>query len=1849
MKLSKISIFIVVLLTAITSCKNKKTELKAFHSYIKAYTSGIISNQDEITVVFFNNISGAVSGSDIEKKVFDFSPSVKGRTYWRDDKTIVFSPDKQLKSDTKYSVKLHLNKILQVPKKLKTFEFTVKTVKQSVNVDFGGLKAKDINDLTNQRLQGELTTSDFAENTNVEKILTATQGKRNLDISWEHSGNRHNFIINDIVRSEKQNKITVKWDASVIESTDKGEKAIAIPSLDDFSVFDIKVFQSPSQRIDIYFTDPLDPNQEPDGLIYLTSDNFTPVTFSVKENLVSVFPARHIKNSVTLIVDKSIRNIMGYNLKKGFSKKIAFENLKPALKPIGKGVIMPTSSDKGLIFPFKAVNLKAVNVRIIQIYEDNIAQFLQNNKLDGSREMRRVGRLIYKNTIQLISDKYIDYGVWNNFSLDLAKLIKTEPGSIYRVLISFDKSQSLYSCGNNTAGDELKPFSDKNEFADYDNPDLYYYDDFKIDYSVYNWSERENPCSESYYMNSKNFIARNILSSNLGIIAKSNENNDFIFVVTDLLTTNPVQGVNVDIYNFQQQLMTTVVTDNSGKAAASLSGKPFLLIAKKDKQRGYLRIDDGSALSMSMFNVSGKKNKKGLKGFIYGERGVWRPGDSIYISFILEDKNRVLPENHPVVFELYSPDNKLYYQKIATNGLNGFYDFRTATKKDDPTGNWLAKISVGGSVFTKYLHIETIKPNRLKINLDFGSEILHDNNLQNGKLNVKWLHGAPAKNIKVKIDLIVSKGKTTFKGYDNYSFDNPSKEFYSYDNTVFSGYTDENGNASVKTKINSGSKSPGMLTAKFKTFAFEESGNFSTDIFSLKYSPYKSYAGVKVPEGKGWNNALFSDKEILIPVVTLGENGNPVDRNKVKIQIYKIERRWWWEDASDYELARYVRDKRKNLIKTDYIDTRNGKALYKLKFNKETWGEKLIIVTDPVSGHSAGKLFFTTYSGWWYDNDVNTEAAEILSFTTNKKSYNTGDIVKVELPSSQTGKAFVSLETGSKILKTFWVDVAETGNKFTFTAEPEMCPNVYINISFIQPHNQTENNLPIRLYGIESVSVENPQTRLHPVLSMPDVLEPNQKVTVKVQEADGKKMTYTIAVVDEGLLDLTRFTTPDVWNAFYTHEALGIKTWDMYKYVMGASSGEMSGLLAIGGDEEIKPVDAKKADRFKPVVKFFGPFELTSGTNKHTFVMPNYVGSVKTMVVAGNNGAYGKTEKTTPVKKPLMVIATMPRVISPGEEVQLPVTVFAMDKKVKKVILSVENNNLLSLSGEKSKTITFTETGDKTVNFKIKVNNKTGVGKLKIIAKSRGEKAYYTIELDVRLPNPPITNIIDAVIEPGKKWETQYSALGVAGTNSGVVEVSRIKPMNLENRLNYLIKYPHGCIEQVTSSVFPQLYLENLVKLTDAQKQDIENNIKAGIAKIMTFSLNNGGLSYWPGQSGYASNWGTSYAGHFLIEAKAKGYDVSNGFMKKWIKYQTKQANSWSASSYHNSYYGSNNDLMQAYRLYTLALAKKPATGAMNRLREIDNLSVSAKWRLAAAYYLAGRKKVADELTANLTTKITSSSSSAMSYSFGSNIRNEAMILEYLTLLGNKIQAVQVVDELSSALSSQEWMSTQTTAFSLLAIAKFAGNLLEQGNLKYHISINNNSQTINVESPVYQHEISFSKSTNGNVSIENKTDKFIYVKIQLTGTPLDAQVEADANNLTMKVKYYDLDGKPLNSGKIYQGTDFIAEVTVHHPGVMRSYSNMVLSQIFPSGWEVHNIRMEGNMQYSGDTPQYQDIRDDRIYTYFDIARGETKIFKVLLNAAYLGKYHLPSVYCEAMYNNKINAHSANGWVEVIKE
>ena len=454
-------------------------------------------------------------------------------------------------------------------------------------------------------------------------------------------------------------------------------------------------------------------------------------------------------------------------------------------------------------------------------------------------------------------------------------------------------------------------------------------------------------------------------------------------------------------------------------------------------------------------------------------------------------------------------------------------------------------------------------------------------------------------------------------------------------------------------------------------------------------------------------------------------------------------------------------------------------------------------------------------------------------------------------------------------------------------------------------------------------------------------------------------MTYTLAVVEEGLLDLTRFKTPNAYNDFYAREALGVKTWDIFDDVIGAYSGSVDQVFAIGGDGNLAKGKNQKANRFKPVVKFLGPFQLEKGAEKsHKITLPNYIGSVRTMVVAGDvtSEAFGNAEKTVAVKKPLMVLATLPRKLSPKEKVTLPITIFAMDEKVKNVQIEVKTSNGIAVLGNKTQSISFEKPDEKMLYFELDVLKANGINTVEIIATGNGEKSTYKVELDVVNPNPITSKVIDKDIEGNKSQTVDFETFGIEGTNTAILELSTIPPINFSGRLAYLIQYPHGCVEQTTSSVFPQLFLTDLFDLTSVKKLEIQKNIENGIARLGNFQKANGGLSYWMGEN-YISDWGTTYAGHFMLEAEKKGFVLPFTFKSNFIKFQKEAVRNWRPKYNQNS-----RDLSQAYALYTLALAGSPDLSAMNRLREFKQISNEAKWRLAATYALVGQKEAADEI-----------------------------------------------------------------------------------------------------------------------------------------------------------------------------------------------------------------------------------------------------------------------------------------------
>ncbi|MEX2485318.1 MAG: MG2 domain-containing protein [Brumimicrobium sp.] len=1818
-----------------------------FTKHISAFTSGVISSESVIQIQLTKPQEEKIEvNKPIKEELFEISPSISGKTVWIDQNTIQFIPDEHFESGETYWIEFDLASVASVSEELSVFKFPVTIIEQAINVEADGLRSYDNETIKWQQFIGTAIAADAIDEKTLNKSIKVKVNGVNKPVKWEaQADNRmYTFFVDSIERKEKQGEINISWDGSNAGIDGEGRLTHEVPAIDDFKVTTIKVVQHPEQHVLVRFSDPLLNDQNLNGLIEIRDHNG--IKTDVSTNELRIYPSSRLIGEKTVVINAAIKNCEGYKIGNEQLFTVEFEALKPNVKLIGKGTILPSSN--GMVVPFEAVNLKAVDVRIIKIYQNNITQFFQNNNYDGDRELKRVGRVIRKKTIYLDKGKPLDLGQWNRFNLDLSEYIKVDQGSIYRVEISFRKHQSAYAC--ESSEDFEMDESDWDEYDDADKNQWDYINDYSYGYyhndyfPGYDYNQTDNPCSYSYYRGKS--VTKNVFASDIGIIAKSGTNGEVFVTVTDIVSAKPISNAKVEIYDYQQQQLATITTDDQGMARSKrLKKTPFFIVVNNGDQKGYLRLDDGSSLAMSRFDVDGATVQEGIKGFLYGERGVWRPGDTLFLSFILEDKEGLIPENHPVVFELFDPKGQLAYRTVKNSSVNGFYNFTTATDRDAPTGNWGAKVTVGGATFNEALKIETVKPNRLKINLDLNDDILSvTNSYVNGDLKVKWLHGAPGKNLKADVSVNFIRATTIFKDYKNYQFDDPSKDFYSEEKTIFKGQLNEQGVAKISSKLDVYEQAPGMLKAIFKTRAYEHGGDFSSDQFSIPYAPYPTFVGVKSPEVKG-RGALETDKDYSFDIVTVDKKGNPVSSSNVEIEVYKIEWRWWWERGID-NLASYIGRSSVRPISSQTISTSSsGKGTAKIKVNKHDWGRYLIRVTDKNSGHSTGLMSYFDWPSWMSRAGRDTpDGANMLVFSADKEKYNVGEEAKISFPSSKYGRALISIEDGKKVKDAFWIETEAGETSFNLPMTPDLTPNCFVHITLIQPHNQTENDAPIRLYGVIPIMVEDPKTKLEPVINMPDELAPEASFNVKVKEKNGKRMTYTIAVVDEGLLDLTRFATPDPWQHFYSREALGVKTWDLFDYVIGAYGAKVENLLSIGGDGNLKP-GTEETIRFKPMVRFIGPFVLEKGKQAtHKISMPNYIGSVRTMVVAGQDGAYGNAEKTTPVKKPLMTLATLPRVLGPSEKVSLPVTIFAMDDAVKNVKVSVKTNDLLSVIGNTTQNLTFDTQGDQVVNFELDVAERIGKATVQIVATSGNEKSTYEIELDVRNPNLPVTVVNEAVLNGSESGTYGLSLPGMNGTNAAVLEVSSIPPINLEKRLNYLIRYPHGCIEQTTSSAFPQIYLSDLTEVDNALKNKIKDNVNAAINKIRRHQLNDGGFAYWLGGN-ESSDWGSSYAGHFILEAEKKGYTLPYGLKKQWINYQKSEARKWSPVS--SNYYG-NNDLAQAYRLYTLCLADSPELSVMNRLRESNDLSVQAAWRLAAAYQLIGKNEVAKKLVANRATNV--KPYRELSYTYGSDTRDKAMIIETLVLMGQKSKAASLVKEISEELSSNNWMSTQTTAYALKSISDFTKGSKGDGKLNYSYEYKGKSSSKRSDQPINLNQLSvFDSQKDVSVSVQNKGTDILFVRIIGDGIPLAGDEVSKSENLSLDVVYKNTNGDYISVDQLEQGMDFVAEVTVSNPGMKGHYKEMALKQLFPSGWEIHNRRMDldGDMEDT-DAFNYQDIRDDRVYTYFDLRRNTSKTFKISLHAAYIGDYYLPAVKCEAMYDNSITALQKGKQVKVVK-
>ena len=1856
--------FLLLMIVSFSSCTRTQKDIipsAEYAPYVNAYTGGVISQNSTIRIELTHEQPMVDLNNELKENPFSFSPSLKGKAYWVSNNTIEFVPEEgTLKPGSLYECTFQLGKFVEVDKKLKEFNFSFRVQERNFTLSIEPLPITDAQpDEIN--IKGEICFSDIVKKEEVEKILTAKDGNNKsypVEIIPTDNLTRYQFCINQVPRDTEDYQLTITANGSPARIDQTQSEEVLIPAKDSFRFLSATRIDEPENGIEVVFSAPLSDTQDLKGLIEIPE--LSSSVFQIKENRVFIYFEANQLSKLTLNIHEGVKSSQGKTL--GTSHSISFSeiNLKPQVEMLTTAAILPDS--KSLIIPFRAVNLYAVDLSVIRIFENNVLMFMQTNSLASANELRRSGRLVYKKTLWLGKDTSKDIHNWENYSIDLAGLIRQEPGAIYRVILSFRQEYSAYPCGgvdnqdikfadNNTPDGLMKVSGSALSEADeavWDTPEAYYYyNGGTMDWSVYRWKERDNPCHPSYYMNSDRAAACNVFASNLGMIVKRNSLNKLWIAVSNILDTNPVGKAQVTVYNFQLQPIGKGETNGEGFVEISSKGTPFIVVAEAEKQKAYVRVVDGEEQSVSRFDVGGKEIQKGLKGFIYGERGVWRPGDTLHISFILEDREKRIPDKHPVALEIYNPKGQFYTKMISTQGMNGFYTFDVPTQAGDPTGLWNAYIKVGGTTFHKGLRIETIKPNRLKINLTLPKILQSTDKNVTVPLASAWLTGATASKLKAKVEMSLSKVNTQFKNYGQYIFNDPATDFTTIKTDVFDGILNAEGKAGVTLKVPAATNAPGMLNATFTTRVFEPGGDASIYTQSIPFSPFVSYVGINLNQPKG--KYIETDKDHVFDIVTVNSQGQPVNRSNLEYKIYRISWSWWWEN-SDESFGTYINNSSITPVASGKLQTSGGKTTFKFRVDYPSWGRYLVYVKDKDSGHATGG---TIYVDWpesrGRSNKTDPSGIKMLTFSLDKDSYEIGETATAIIPAAAGGRALVSIENGSSVLHREWIEVTNEGDtKYTFEITPEMAPNVYLHISLLQPHAQTINDLPIRMYGIAPVFVTNRQTVLQPQIQMPEVLRPETDFNVTVSEKSGKPMTYTLAIVDDGLLDLTNFKTPDPWNEFYSREALGIRTWDMYDNVLGASAGAYSSLFSVGGDATLKPADAK-ANRFKPVVKFIGPFYLEKGRQQtHTLKLPMYVGSVRAMVVAGQDGAYGNAEKTAFVRTPLMLLSTLPRVLSIQEEITVPVNVFAMEKQVKNVTVSLQaSGGGVQIEGSHQQSLTFNRPGDQLVFFTLKTGNKTGKATIKLTASGGGQQTKETIEIEVRNPNPIVTLRSSEWIETGQNKELSYQLGSLSANNQIKLEVSRIPSVDISRRFDFLYNYQHHCTEQLTSKALPLLFIAQFKTIDTREAEKIKANVQEAIRQIYARQLPNGGFVYWPGNA-VADEWISSYTGMFLTLAQEKGYAVHANVLNKWKRFQRAAAQNWRMPQEANNWQQWQSELQQAFRLYTLALAGAPEYGAMNRMKEQPGLSIQAKWRLAAAYALTGKMKPAEELVYNAETTVIPYSS--MNQIYGSSDRDEAMILETLLLMNRERDALQQAKVVSKNLSQENWFSTQSTAFALMAMGRLAEKL--SGSLDFTWTWNGKQQpAVKSAKAVFEKEISTSPKS-GTVAVKNQGKGALSVDLITRTQLLNDTLPAISDNLRMDIRYASMDGKPMSVNDIRQGTDFTAIASISNTSGTTDYTNLALTHIIPSGWEVYNERMtvpEAEPQETTDSSgnvsgqyTYQDIRDDRVLTYFNLRRGETKIFTIRLQATYAGNFILPSVQCEAMYDVNVQARSKAG-------
>jgi len=1766
--------------------------------------TGKVSQLTTFTIEFSDNIAPIEKQNQwLTDEFVEFEPKIPGKFKWISGNVLIFSPDAALQPIQEYTARI-TKKVLFNAKLTYDFDeyefFT--PVFDAEKVEFFW------SHVPNEKFKVSVKANlyfNYAVNPNMlkEYLTIESEGKpvEGFQIISDKAADVIAINIGDITQTEKEKYFKVIIREGLLSTVgkepleDTREFEYKLPPITKLAITGVTSgFDGEKRWIEVFTTQPADEKYVKN---FVKVEPGQDIAFFVNENSLRIEGDFGNEQLVNLKIKKGLPGIYGGDLENEFEQDVSFVNLNPSLTFTDrKGKYLMLGGFRNL--EVNAVNVPGADVEVSQIFKNNVLYFLNqysyHYRYDDEYDydiyfyegdLERYGRTLYKHSARLNGGQN-----WlQKFNVNMDQIYNQKQKGLFIVQVRSTEDRWVYA-------------------------------------------------------------TKVLALSDLGIIAKKADNELIVFV-NSIATAEPVRGVEISLISSNNQTVLSGKTDSDGiihfkKIKENLKDfTPRVITAEKEDDFNYLDLQD-TYIETSRYDVGGVTTSlEGFKTFIYGDRNIYRPGERVNITGIVRDDFTRPVKDVPAIIKIITPTGKTFDEFKKNLNEEGSFEITFEVPGYAQTGEYRAEVYTGSEslIGTYKFNIEDFVPDKIRLTLKSDRQTAKPGDAIKVGIDAEYLFGAKAAGLRYESDIQVRHKYFSSKKYPSYNFSNSTITNTNVSNSFSEGTLNDQGKGEINYVVPADLKSSGIATVYSFVSVFNLTGRTVNRVASFDVYPEKYYIGIKSP-----GYYYSTNEKINFQFIAVDKDDIVAADLKATAKLVRFE--WQTVLKKDNSDRYYYTSEKKDITEWEReINLSGGEQNLTVIVSKS--GEYELRISRKGSGNYQYSRFYAYGWGSSTASSFEVDKEGRIEIVTDKQSYAPGEKAKVLFTAPFSGKMLVTFER-SGIYEYKYVDVKEKSTQVEIELKENFIPNIYVTATLFKKH-VANNKAPFLVgHGFASLRVERKENKLPVSITAPKKIKPNTKQEIVVKTAPQKNVYVTLAAVDEGILQIKNYTTPDPYGYMYAKRALEVESYDLYKLLLPEI---VSASSSTGGDELAKQLQKRTnpvaTKRFNLVALWSGIRKTDSdGIVKIPVIIPQFNGEVRLMAVAYTGPRFGSSDASMKVSDDIIIEPQIPRFLAPNDSLVMPVTVINTTSKNANVNVSVKTEGPLKVSSSKNANTTIPPNSTKQVNFAIMANGTIGTGKI-IIETSGFAKVKEETNISIRPISPFVSETVSGTIWAGSETKLNIGRDFVSGTKSSSITISKFPAVQFAKQLKWLVGYPHECVEQTVSKLFPQLYFEDLAKLVAPEYYRTQNPIyyiKEGIRKIESMQLWDGSLAYWPGGT-EASWWGSVYASHFLLEAKKVGFDVTDNTLSKLLNYLSSKSREKATFDY-ISYYGNSRSVTKIakkeilYSLYVLALAGKGDISTMNYYKSRPHLiSNDCKYLLAGAYALMGKWNNYYEV---IPSKFKPENSERETGgSFDSAVRANAIMLNVLLEVEPSSKQIPFIIKYLSQNIDKVY-STQERSFTFLALGK-AARAASNANVKVDITTGGkklgtfDGKDINLKLDNSISSISLKATGTGEVYY------FLNTEGIKTG-----EVSEGSSHMRLRRRYFDYRTRAeISRNNFYQGQLVVCKISLESDGV--GAENIAISDLLPSGFEIESPRLSSNQQLQWENAQplavqYMDVRDDRLILFTNLLTGSERSFSYMLRVVNKGKFQLPAISGEAMYDPEIRSTTGRGVVRVIE-